>query len=179
MELLCSIQFVIVEGVPEDGVYVVVGIDNPAGVEPFVDQIERCVVAHGLPGLFLKESEEFLVCLWCHGGGGFVYAAIDVGAVVAVLYAGRDDSCQAGFQRGIVEGAVAAVGGEIGVVVGEDGLGLAGVVGEAGLGIVARRRCVGHGGWDTGWRGVGGGEVALAVPSVAWAVVVPEGVVDG
>ena len=108
-----------------------------------------------------------------------VYAGIYIGAMVAVFYTCCEHVLQPCFDSRIIEGAMLAIGGEIGVVTGKDGLALAGIVFQAGLGVVSRRRTVGHSGWNGGGGLVGGGEVALAVPAVAWAVTVPERVVDG
>ena len=88
---------------------------------------------------------------------------------------------ESGLDVGFVEGAVVAVLWEIGVVLGEDGTGLGGVASETGMGGVARRRNRRERGLFFGRDGrgrlVGGGEGTLAVPAVAGAVLVPEGVV--
>ena len=72
---------------------------------------------------------------------------------------------------------------EIGVVIGEEGMGLGGVASETGMGGVARRRNRRERGLFFGRDGrgrlVGGGEGAFAVPAVAGTVLVPEGVVNG
>ena len=117
----------------------------------------------------------FSVCL--------VYASIDVRTVVAVFCLRLEEGAESGLDVGLVEGAVVAVLGEIGVVLGEEGAGLGGVAGETGMGIVARRRnrrerWLFFGGDGRGWL-VGGGEGTLAVPAVAGTVLVPEGVVNG
>ena len=65
------------------------------------------------------------------------------------------------------------------MVVGKDGVAFAGVVLQAGLGVVPAGKTSGRSGWYGGWRFVGRGEVALAVPAVAGAVLVPERMVDG
>ena len=67
------------------------------------------------------------------------------------------------------------VRGEIGVVIRKDCLTLSGVILQAGLRIIPSGRTAGH----TCCRFVGGGEVTLAIPAVAWPVLIPEGVVDG
>lgn len=110
-------------------------------------------------------------------------ASIDIWTVVAVFCLRLEDGAESGFDVGFVEGAVVAVLGEIGVVLGEDGAGLGGIAGETGMGSVARRRnrrerWLFFGGDGRGGL-VGGGEGTLAVPAVAGAVLVPEGVVDG
>ena len=129
VQQLCCIQLVIVECVPEYGIHVIMGVDKPACIEPFIHQVERCVAAHGLSGLFLKESEEFFVRLWCDGFRGLVNAGVDVGAVVTVLFLlCSEDVCEAGLDGGVIEWAVLTVGGEIGVVIGKDGLALARIV---------------------------------------------------
>ena len=90
---------------------------------------------------------------------------------------------ESGLDVGFVEGAVVAVLWEIGVVLGEDGTGLGGVASETGMGGVARRRNRRERGLFFGRDGrgrlVGGGEGTFAVPAVAGAVLVPEGVADG
>ena len=117
----------------------------------------------------------FSVCL--------VYASIDVWTVVAVFCLRLEEGAESGFDVGFVEGAVVAVLWEIGVVIGEEGTGLGGIAGETGMGSVARRRNRRERGLFFGRDGrgrlVGGGEGAFAVPAVAGAVLVPEGVVDG
>ena len=110
-------------------------------------------------------------------------ASIDIWTVVAVFDLCFEEGVESGLDVGFVEGAVVAVLGEIGVVLGEDGAGLGGIAGETGMGSVARRRnrrerWLFFGGDGRGWL-VGGGEGTLAVPAVAGAVLVPEGVVDG
>ena len=112
-----------------------------------------------------------------------VYTVINIRTVVAVFCLRLEEGAESGLDVGLVEGAVVAVLGEIGVVLGENGAGLGGVAGETGMGIVARRRNR-RGRWlffgGDGRRGlVGGGEGTLAVPTVAGAVLVPEGVADG
>ena len=67
----------------------------------------------------------FSVCL--------VYASIDVWTVVAVFCLSLEEGAESGFDVGFVEGAVVAVLGEIGVVLGEEGTGLGGVAGQTGM----------------------------------------------
>ena len=72
---------------------------------------------------------------------------------------------------------------EIVVFLGEYVAGIVGIAGETGMGGVARRRNRRERGLffrrDGRGRLVGGGEGTFAVPAVAGAVLVPEGVVDG
>lgn len=53
---------------------------------------------------------------------------VNILAVVAVFFLCAEYVLEAGFGGWLVEVAVAAVGGEIGVVIGKDGLALAGIV---------------------------------------------------
>ena len=85
----------------------------------------------------------------------------------------------------LVECALGAGLGEVGVRLGEETTGLGGVLVQAGLGTVATK--LEALGWGCGVL-VGGFEGAVAVvpfghvrtkPAVAWAVLIPEGMVDG
>ena len=60
--------------------------------------------------------------------------------MVAVFCLRLEEGAESGLDVGLVEGAVVAILGEIGVVLGEDGAGLGGVAGETGMGCVARRQ---------------------------------------
>ena len=112
-----------------------------------------------------------------------VYTVINIRTVVAVFCLRLEEGAESGLDVGLVEGAVVAVFWEIGVVLGEDGAGLGGVASETGMGGVARRRNRRERGLffrrDGRGRLVGGGEGTFAVPAVAGAVLVPEGVADG
>ena len=66
-------------------------------------------------------------------------ASIDIWTVVAVFCLRLEDGAESGFDVGFVEGAVVAVLGEIGVVLGEDGAGLGGIASETGMGGARRR----------------------------------------
>ena len=68
-----------------------------------------------------------------------VYTVINIRTVVAVFCLRLEEGAESGLDVGFVEGAVVAVLWEIGVVIGEESMGLGGVASETGMGGVTRR----------------------------------------
>ena len=95
--------------------------------------------------------------------------------MVAVLLSVFEECGKEGTAVRLVEGTVAAVAGEVRMTVVDQGSVLSRIIVEPTVGHVLGT--VGTGSWRNGL--IGTGEVALAVPSVTRAVLVPERVIDG